>query len=142
MRYLLIVSHGEFSAGLHDTFEMLMGKREDVLHVGLKNGMGVPELKEQLLKVIAPIKPEDEILVVADIIGGSPLTTTMEILAEEFDLSRVRAVGGMNLPMTMAAIECEDDPIDDAVEAMVATAAEQIAPFKLDLGDDDEEEDL
>lgn len=140
MRYLLMVSHGDFASGLHVAFGMLMGQREDVLNVAFKDGMGLPAFKEDVKKVIAPFTAEDEVIVMADLVGGSPLTTTMDAIAEHIGLANVRAVGGMNLPMAIAAMECEDETLDDTVDTMIECAVDQIKSFKLDLGDDDEED--
>lgn len=38
MKYLVLVSHGQFADGLKDALSMLAGERDDVLSAGLKNG--------------------------------------------------------------------------------------------------------
>ena len=49
MRYVLLVSHGEFAPGLHKAIEMLAGSsREDVLSTSLKNGMGADEFADNV----------------------------------------------------------------------------------------------
>lgn len=138
MRYHLIVSHGGFASGLAEALGMLVGKREDVLQVSFRDGMALPAFQAQVRQVIAPITAEDEVLVLADLVNGSPLTTTMAVLAEGPGLANVRAVGGMNLPMAVAAIEGEDDPLDEAVEAMRACAAEEIKQFSTEADSEDD----
>ncbi len=138
MRYHLLVSHGAFASGLAEALGMLMGRRDDVLQVSFRDGMALPAFQEEVRQVTAPITAEDEVLVMADLVNGSPLTTTMTVLAEGPGLENVRAVGGMNLPMAVTAIEGEDDPLDEAVEAMKACAAEEIKQFSSDTGSDDE----
>ena len=138
MRYHLIVSHGGFASGLAEALGMLMGKREDVLQVSFRDGMALPAFQEQVRQVTAPITAEDEVLVLADLVNGSPLTTTMAVLAEGPGLENVRAVGGMNLPMAVAAIEGEDDPLDEAAEAMKACAVEEVKQFSTSVDSEDE----
>lgn len=138
MRYHLIVSHGGFASGLAEALGMLVGKREDVLQVSFRDGMALPAFQEQVREVTAPITAEDEVLVLADLVNGSPLTTTMAALAEGPGLANVRAVGGMNLPMAVAAIEGEDDPLDETVEAMKACARDEVKQFQADAGNEDE----
>ena len=62
----------------------------------------------------------------------------MAILAEGPGLDNVRAVGGMNLPMAVAAIEGEDDPLDEVAEAMKAGAVEEVKQFNTNADSEDE----
>lgn len=117
---------------------MLMGWRDDVLQVSFRDGMALPAFQEEVRQITAPITAEDEVLVMADLVNGSPLTTTMTVLSEGPGLENVRALGGMNLPMAVAAIEGEDDPLDETLEAMKQCAAEEIKQFSSDTGSDDE----
>ena len=119
-----------------------MGEREDLLHVAFKDGMGLPEFKENIKAVIQPISEEDEVIVMADLISGSPLTTTMAAIAEHIPLTNVRAIGGMNLPLAVTAIENEDEPLDETVDAMIECAVEQVRKFSTDAGDSDEADDI
>lgn len=136
MRYHLIVSHGGFASGMAEALKMLVGQREDVLRVSFRDGMALPAFQEQVRQATASITAEDEVLVLADLVNGSPLTTTMAVLAEGPGLQNVRAVGGMNLPMAVAAIEGEDDSLDETVEAMKTCAVEEVKQFLTDAGSD------
>ena len=117
---------------------MLVGKRDNVLQVSFRDGMALPAFQEQVRQATAPITAEDEVLVMADLVNGSPLTTTMAVLAEGPGLDNVRAVGGMNLPMAVTAIEGEDDPLDETVEAMKACAKDEVKQFQTETGSDDD----
>ena len=109
MRYVLLVSHGEFAPGLHKAIEMLAGSnREDVLSTSLKNGMGADEFADNVRAVLKDITEEDEIALFADIVGGSPLTTAANVIAEKGLLDRTVMVGGMNLPLVLSTILTKD----------------------------------
>jgi PTS system N-acetylgalactosamine-specific IIA component len=109
MRYVLLVSHGEFAPGLHKAIEMLAGSaREDILSTSLKNGMGADEFADHVRELIKNITAEDEIAVFADIVGGSPLTTTANVLGEAGLLGRTIMVGGMNLPIVLYTVLSKD----------------------------------
>lgn len=103
MKYLLLVSHGTFAPGLHSVLRMLVGERADVLSTSLEDGMGADVFTQNLTQLCEPISAGDEVVVLADIIGGSPLTCTMNVLAEKGLLASTIAFTGMNLPMAMAA---------------------------------------
>ena len=141
MRYLIVVSHGELASGFCGALQMLVGERDDVFQVAFKDGMGLPEFKENIKALIQPVTAEDEVIIMADLVSGSPLTTTMEAVAEHIPLTNVRAIGGMNLPLAITAIENEDEPLDETVDAMMECALEQIRKFNTDAGDDGDESD-
>jgi PTS system N-acetylgalactosamine-specific IIA component len=133
MRYVLLVSHGEFAPGLHKAIEMLAGSnREDVLSTSLKNGMGADEFADNVRAVLKDITEEDEIALFADIVGGSPLTTAANVIAEKGLLDRTVMVGGMNLPLVLSTILTKDfaeDFKEHVRSAMLAEAKEMIQEF-------------
>jgi PTS system N-acetylgalactosamine-specific IIA component len=104
MYYVLLVSHGEFAPGLHSALKMIVGDRENVLSVSLKDGMGADEYAANVRKLAAPLKKSDKIVMLADIIGGSPLTTAVNTLFELGISENVHCFGGMCLPMALAAV--------------------------------------
>ena len=83
MFYTLLVSHGEFAPGLHTAVKMIAGDNPNVMSTGLKDGMGADELAVNVAKLVEKITPEDKLVVLADLMGGSPLTTTMNVIAEK-----------------------------------------------------------
>ena len=133
MRYVLLVSHGEFAPGLHKAIEMLAGSsREDVLSTSLKNGMGADEFADNVREILKDITDEDEIALFADIVGGSPLTTAANVIAEKGLLDRTVMVGGMNLPLVLSTILTKDfaeDFKEHVRSAMLAEAKEMIQEF-------------
>lgn len=140
MRYFIFVSHGQLASGMSSALSMLVGTRDNVLHVAFQDGMDAATFRENVETLIHPITNQDEVMVMADLISGSPLATTMELLAQHMDLAHVRAIGGMNLPLAITAIEAEDDPLDDAVSAMIECAVEQVQKFALNTDDSDSDD--
>ena len=79
MKYVVLVSHGTFAPGLHSVLKMLAGgEREDVISVGLEDGMSADEFAEKFSNAISKITEDDEIILLGDIVGGSPLTNAIE----------------------------------------------------------------
>ena len=140
MRYLLLVSHGTFAPGLHSVLKMLMGERPDVLSASLEEGMGADAFVERVNEVLAPVTANDEVLVLGDIVGGSPLTNTLNVLAERGLLAHTTAVGGMNLPMAMTALMgLERGELDELVQQMLKEAHDGARKVELTSGDDEDE---
>lgn len=138
MRYHVLVSHGSLASGMAEALGMLVGRRDDVLQISFRDGMDLPAFQEQVRQAAAPITAEDEVIVMADLVNGSPLTTTMAVLAGGPGLDNVRALGGMNLPMAVTAIEGEDDPLEETLAAMRACATEEIKQFNTNADGEDE----
>lgn len=143
MKYVVLVSHGTFAPGLHSVLSMLAGGgREDILSTSLQDGMGADEFAENFGKLVEPIKEEDEIILLADIIGGSPLTTALDVLTKKGLLAKTTAFGGMNLPMALTATLMKDALDTESLKAsLVSESRDAIKEMELKL-DDDEEDDI
>lgn len=140
MRYLILVSHGTFAPGLHNALGMMAGSdREDIRSTSLLDGMDVDTFRANFAELVGDITAEDEIILTADIIGGSPLTTALDVLTEKGLLARTLAIGGMNLPLVLTAAFADADTPLDALEAeLTGEAKDQIKRFTLGGDEDDD----
>lgn len=140
MRYLILVSHGTFAPGLHNALGMMAGSdREDIRSTSLLDGMDVDTFRANFAELVQDITPEDEIILTADIIGGSPLTTALDVLTEKGLLGKTLAIGGMNLPLVLTAVFADaDTPLDELEAELTGEAKDQIKRF--DLGGDEDDD--
>ena len=141
MKYIVLVSHGMFAPGLHDALGMLAGEnREDILSTSLKNGMGADEFAENVRKLISVVKEEDEILLFADLLGGSPLTVSANVIAEEGLLDRTTMISGMNLPLVLSAAVMKDDmDIDELKAELIPEGQDAITEFTIQATEDEDD---
>lgn len=141
MKYVVMVSHGTFAPGLHSVLKMLGGgDREDVLSASMENGMGADEFVSRFNETIAGVKDEDEIILLADIIGGSPLTNALDVLSQRGMLERTTAFGGMNLPMALTASMMKDVLDDKGLEESLLTESRNAVQKMVLALDEDEGE--
>lgn len=141
MRYLLLVSHGTFAPGLHSVLDMLVGKREDVLSCSLRDGEGADEYVAELEGVISPITAEDEVVVLGDVIGGSPLTNALNTLAAHGLLAKTSAFGGMNLPMALTcAFDLQTDDLAGLCAQMIEEGRGAQRQVELNVGADEDDD--
>lgn len=140
MRYLILVSHGTFAPGLHNALGMMAGSdREDIRSTSLLDGMDVDTFRANFAELVGDITAEDEIILTADIIGGSPLTTALDVLTEKGLLGKTLAIGGMNLPLVLtAAFADADTPLEELEQELTGEAKDQIKRF--DLGSDEDDD--
>ncbi len=141
MKYILLVSHGMMAPGLHNALGMLAGEdREDILSTSLKNGMGADEFAENVRKCVSAVKEDDELLVFADLIGGSPLTTTADVLASEGLLDRTTMVGGMNLPLVLSAAVTKDTmETREMIDMLIPESREMLQEFTIEVSDSEDD---
>ena len=140
MRYLILVSHGTFAPGLHNALGMVAGSdREDIRSTSLLDGRDVDTFRVNFAELVMDITAEDEIILTADIIGGSPLTTALDVLTEKGLLGKTLAIGGMNLPLVLtAAFADAETPLDELEQELTGEAKDQIKRF--DLGGDEDDD--
>ncbi len=131
MKYVVLVSHGTMAPGLHNALKMLAGEgREDIVSTSLENGMSSEIYAENVRKCISGITKEDEIILFADIVGGSPLTTAANVIAEQGLIDKTVMVGGMNLPMVLSAVLTKDDmDSKELIDALLPEAREALKEF-------------
>ena len=143
MRYLLLVSHGTMAPGVHSVIRMLLGDRDNVLSYSMEDGVSADAFVEKLREVIAPITADDSVVVLGDIMGGSPLTNTLNTLTEQGLLAKTIAFGGLSLPLAISALMAIEDGLDDEtlVQNVITEAKEGVRKVELALDDDDEDEE-
>jgi len=93
---LILLSHGNFCVELKKSVEMIMGPQNNIKTVPLLEQEGKEDYKEKLLSLI-----DEEVIVLADLKGGTPANIASELLLEGnvFNLYT-----GMNMPMVIEYI--------------------------------------
>lgn len=132
MKYLLLVSHGKLADGLADALKMLVGPKEEVLSCGLQDGQSVDEFAENFSVLINDIPENSEVVLLGDIIGGSPLTTAMTLLTEKGLAEKLSVIGGMNLPLAVTTALMKDSLTrEELVRQVTSEAKEALKEFQL-----------
>ncbi|MDF9823815.1 PTS system N-acetylgalactosamine-specific IIA component [Breznakia sp. PF5-3] len=140
MKYVVMVSHGEFAPGLHTAVNMMTGEREDVLSTSLKDGMGTPEFIENFKALIEPIKAEDEIILLADILSGSPFTSALGVLDEKGMMEKTTVFAGMNMPLAVSAVLMKDNMDGDILkESLLSEGKTGLCIFEAPVEDSDDD---
>lgn len=140
MKYVVLVSHGQYANGLKDALSMLAGKRKDVISVGLENGKSADEFALIFNQSISHITSEDEILLLGDLIGGSPLTTAMNVITEKGLMNNTTVIGGMNLPLALTIVLMKDTFEKEVlVEQVLQEARGALKEFKIVSQDEDDD---
>lgn len=140
MKYEVLVSHGLFAQGLGNALSMLAGERDDVITVGLENGKSAEQFAQIFADAISKITADDEIILLGDIIGGSPLTTAMNVITGKGFMKNTTVIGGMNLPLALTTVLMKDAFDRETLTAQVLSeAAESLKEFKVASEETDDE---
>lgn len=112
MKYLLLVSHATLAEGIEKALEMLLGSRTFVISCGMEDGTTPNDFRTALASKIARITSSDEVVVLADIAGGSPLKNALVALDDKGLGENVYVFGGANLPMAISVVMGIEDGLD------------------------------
>ena len=143
MKYLILVSHGGLAEGLKTSLAMFAGdKMNQVIAVGLKEGKSVDDFAVDFRESISELTADDSVLVLADIVGGSPLTTATTVLEEAGKLDGTLILGGMNLTMALTAVVMKDVLDGDDLSATILSEARSaLQPFEVSATGAEEDDD-
>lgn len=141
MKYVILVSHGTFAPGLHSVLKMLAGgDRIDIISASMEDGMGADDFVRRFEQVTKSITKSDEIILLADIIGGSPLTNALNFLSQKGLLSNTIAFGGMNLPMALTAAMMKDGMDKESLRSsLLIEAKNAMMEMELRIKEDEDE---
>ncbi len=136
MRYVVMVSHGEFAPGLHSAVKMMTGDRADVLSTS------ADEFAANFRELVKDLKAgEDQVILLADILSGSPFTNALSVLDEKGMLADSLVIAGMNMPLAITAVLMKDNFDDLSVlkDTLLSEGKAGITDFVVAANDDDDD---
>lgn len=119
---IVIMSHGSLSTGIVEAAEVILGPIEQIATVSLKPGEGIEELNADFIAALERADTGDGVLVLTDLIGGSPCNVASMSLAEK----PYQLLSGFNLPMLIEILSSRDQ----------VSSAEELAAVGLQSGSD------
>ena len=133
MNYVLLISHGNLAEAMHNTLKaFFVGDRPDLLHVCMEEGMSPDQYSENVARVLSKITEQDRITVLADLMGGSPLTYASWVINEMGLLEQTSFLCGMNLPMIVDLLTDGEQPaVHVQKNSFLNEARNTIRPFVL-----------
>lgn len=136
---VLLISHGNMAEGMVDSLSMFFGKDIKQLDfLSLKPEMGADEFGEKLREKVNDLNDGDGVLIMADMLGGTPCNRALQVINENVDL-----IVGMNLPTAMellAAREAGKVDVANLVESAKNSFIDAKAMF-MNTNSDDVDDD-
>lgn len=98
---ILVATHGGFADGIIDAVELVAGKQEKLLALGLRHGDSIDDFESKMLTKIKELDDGDGVLVLVDIQGGSPSNTVLKCMRSEH---KIQAVTALSMPMLVELV--------------------------------------
>lgn len=142
---IVIATHGNFSEGIKDAAEVIMGSVENVATVNLNPGDSVENLGDKIKDSILQVNQGDGVIVLVDLVSASPynqsVLATSQLDSEIND--KVYIVGGVNLPMLLEVINHQilQTKIEMVANLAVEQAKESINSWHISVNEDSSEDD-
>lgn len=92
---IIVMTHGTLSEGIVDAAELITGPVTQVETLSLRREDNVNDLNAAFLAALDRVDTGDGVLVLADLLGGSPCNVASMNLRER----SYRVLSGVNLPM-------------------------------------------
>lgn len=127
MRKLLVATHGRFASGIMETFKLIMGENEDISEISAYVEPGF-DMQKEAEKKIHELNEEDELIIVADIMGGSIANTFSSYTQSE----KIHIITGLNLPLLIGLAQDLDSDVstDELIENAIQMGREGIVDLK------------
>ncbi|HGR6952750.1 TPA: PTS sugar transporter subunit IIA [Streptococcus pneumoniae] len=134
---IVLVGHGHFATGIYSSLQLIAGNQENVEAIDFVEGMSADELKQ---KILLAISNEEEVLILSDLLGGSPFKVSS---MGENPVKTMNVLSGLNLAMLMEAVFARmAHSFDEVVNKSVVAAQGGVVNGKELFSTDAEEEDF
>jgi len=137
---IIVTGHGTFANGMTTGLEVVFGKQEMYLEVNFPSGDTAVELEENMTNAMNKLEDCENILVFADLLGGSPFNAAiMKAMKDE----RIKVIYGVNFGMLVEAVMNRNTGMDfnEIVSNAVETGKNQIGTFNANAVINDDVDD-
>ncbi|OGP92205.1 MAG: hypothetical protein A2156_05805 [Deltaproteobacteria bacterium RBG_16_48_10] len=94
---ILVVSHGRLAEALISSVEFLVGELKRIKGLSIWPKESKKEIKHRIQQKMAEIDDGDGVVILTDIMGGTPTNIALSFLEDE----KVEVVTGVNMPMLL-----------------------------------------
>ncbi|HEM2771178.1 TPA: PTS N-acetylgalactosamine transporter subunit IIA [Streptococcus suis] len=136
---VIVVAHGQFASGILTSLKLIAGEVENIEAIDFSEGMSAQELKA---RIKAAILGEREVLILTDLLGGTPFKVSVELATEQKE-QNVVVLSGLNLAMILEAnFSRLTDDLEQLVGKMITTSKDGIIDSVSLLAEDNHDEEL
>jgi PTS system mannose-specific IIA component len=96
---IIVATHGRLATELVATAELILGPLPRVAGFNVSPALSPQAMEEELLRIVSELDEGDGVLVLADLLGGTPCTRSLALCQR----ARLEVVTGVSLPMLLKA---------------------------------------
>ncbi|HEM3670029.1 TPA: PTS sugar transporter subunit IIA [Streptococcus suis] len=136
---VIVVAHGQFASGIFTSLKLIAGEVENIEAIDFSEGMSAQELKARIKSAILG---EREVLILTDLLGGTPFKVSVELATEQKE-QNVVVLSGLNLAMILEAnFSRLTDDLEQLVGKLITTSKDGIVDSVSLLAEDNQDEEL
>jgi PTS system mannose-specific IIA component len=94
---ILVISHGRLAEALISSVQSITGNLQRIMGVSIWPTERKEEVKERIKRKVAEVDDGDGVVILTDILGGTPTNISLSFLNNE----KVEVVTGVNMPMLL-----------------------------------------
>ncbi|MFT4007572.1 MAG: PTS sugar transporter subunit IIA [Lacrimispora sp.] len=130
---IIITGHGSFGTGIVSAIELLTGHQDFLLPIDFKADHSEEQLKDNLKAAFERFRDCSQILVLCDILGGSPFKNAVLLSLGD---DRIKVLYGTNLAMAvelaMRSMLDQISDIDALSDELIEIGKAQIGKYKFE----------
>ncbi|MBQ1523266.1 MAG: PTS sugar transporter subunit IIA [Erysipelotrichaceae bacterium] len=134
MLKLFISSHGHFASGIKSSVEILMGPNDRITVFDAY--INQDSVNEHLDAFFRTVKPDDEVIMLSDLYGGSVNSVMYTYLTR----SNTRLVAGVNLALVLE-LAVKEEISDEDLAALVEQSRTMLRIVELEKAQEEESND-
>ncbi|MBS5150898.1 MAG: PTS galactosamine/N-acetylgalactosamine transporter subunit IIA [Butyricicoccus pullicaecorum] len=137
---LVVTGHANFASGMTSSVNLIAGEQEAYRYIDFLPTYSLEDLSRELTKAMDELKDCEGILVFADLMGGTPFKTAVEV---GFPRGNVNVLAGTNLPMLLEIVMSRKfiEDLEDLTQTALEVGAEGVARYTFQKIEDVEPED-
>ncbi len=121
-RKFLVATHGTFAVGIKSSLDIIIGETDNVWLIQAYVDEN-KSIESEIHEIMAQVGDNDELVVFADILGGSVTNMLMQHALRP----NVHIVSGFNLPLVIEILMADaGDPIEEVITSAIENAKEQM----------------
>ncbi|MFR4977769.1 MAG: PTS galactosamine/N-acetylgalactosamine transporter subunit IIA [Butyricicoccus sp.] len=137
---MVVTGHANFASGMTSSVNLIAGEQEAYRYIDFLPTYSLEDLSRELTKAMDELKDCEGILVFADLMGGTPFKTAVEV---GFPRGNVNVLAGTNLPMLLEIVMSRKfiEDLEDLTQTALEVGAEGVARYAFQKVEDVEPED-
>ncbi|MGL5614717.1 MAG: PTS fructose transporter subunit IIA [Sarcina sp.] len=129
MKGIIVTGHGKFAEGIVSAMEVIAGRQKGIEIVNFSMDSSTEKLKKEIREKIDIYNRE--VLILADLAGGSPFNVSVELMGEIKE-KNIEVVAGVNLAMLLELALMKDmETMEELLQSAISVGISAVKKFEV-----------